>query len=549
MRMLLTSLLRVLCLVACVCAGAAAAQDDAAPVAFERETLNAGLGPIPHALDLTSPQTAVESFLAAAEAGEWGVAAHALDLGDIPPDRQPELGPELAQMLYTVLERKVLIRWSDLSERPDAMRETGSGDTPLVGEPRKSLLLGVLDLDGRPVSVRLNRIRAAGMDPVWVFAQSTVENVPALYERHKPSRLERAIPDAFKVETLWGLRLWEVLFLPLAMLLIAASGVAVWRLLAAISRRCGRLVGPLVLSLRVPLTITVVTMLLSTLTTDVVVVSSVASAVIDPLIVLGYVAAAVALVANVIDAILAHVIDTDPAKMSSPEYASQRSIATSIAAARRSLVVVAVVAGLAIVLSSANVFRSLGFSLLASAGVLTLVLGFAAREVLGNILASLQISLNRSARIGDFLEFEGQWCTVERIHFTFVQLKLWTGNRRVVPVSYFVQQPFENWSLVEFKMMRLVTLKLAADADVQPLREAMQRFVERDDRVGPKDEAFCKVTEHDALGMTALFAVPVPVPDAGWDVECELREHLLAEARRQGIEMPSVRGAETPAAA
>ena len=241
---------------------------------------------------------------------------------------------------------------------------------------------------------------------------------------------------------------------------------------------------------------------------------------IEPTVLLCYVAAVVILVVNVVDAILGRMISTDPGDMSMPDNAESRSLATGISAARRLLLVLAVLLSLGIVLTSADVFRTLGFSLIASAGVVTLILGFAAREVLGNILASLQISLNRSARIGDFLEFDGQWCTVEKIHFTYVQLRLWTGNRRIVPFSYFVTNPFENWSHVEFKMLRLVKLKLAATADVPLLRERMEAFVRDEDRIGPDDEAFCYVTAQDEFGMTVLFAVPVPVPDAGWAVEC-----------------------------
>ena len=121
--------------------------------------------------------------------------------------------------------------------------------------------------------------------------------------------------------------------------------------------------------------------------------------------------------------------------------------------------VFAVIIGLGVLLHELHLFRTVGLSLLASAGVIGLVLGFAAREVLGNILASLQIALNRSARIGDQVIFDDRWCTVERIHFTYVQLRIWTGNRYVVPVAHFVSEPFENLTMVEPEMMRVVVLK------------------------------------------------------------------------------------------
>ena len=520
----------------CLAALPSAAQD----VVFERQTLNAGLPPAPETLDRSTPQSTLESFFHAAEREDWQTAAYLLDLAEIDPARQPEVAASIARQLFSVIERRVVVRWSELPERPDGMFETGSGDDPLFGEKRRSLSLGAIELDERPVTIRLNRIKPSDGEAVWVFAPQTVANVPALYEQHGPSRLEQRIPERFRTEAFWNLRWWEVIFLPLALVLIAIAGSACWRFFGRLARGAHRsLLRRILREARLPMTIAVVAMLLSWLTTDLLVVSSAAAAVLEPAILLGYVVAGVALAVNVMDALLARVVDTDPTDMADPDNAGQRALATGLAGARRGLIVIAILAGAGIVLASASVFRSLGLSLLASASVLTIVLGFAAREVLGNIMASLQIALNRSARIGDFLEFEGQWCTVERIHFTYVQLRLWTGNRLVVPVSYFISKPFENWSQVEFKMTRLVELKLAHTAEVQPLRERLQAFADKDDRISPKDEAFCYVTSQDMFGKSVLFAIPVPVPDAGWAVECALREYLLDEAERLGIELPA----------
>ncbi len=513
---------------------------DGGPSAFPRTELNPGLPPRPETFDLSTPQSAVESFLAAANAEQWELAAHALDLSLVPDEAQAERAPVLARMLATIIDRKVMLRWSELPERPDALVEGGGRNQPLAGQPRKSLLLGLLDLDGRDVEIRLNRIKPDDQEAVWVFAAPTVENLPALYDRYKPPPLEESLPDPLHVDVLWGLRLWEVLFLPPALLAVALIAYGIWRLVTHLSGRFRHwAVRGLLLSTRLPLALGVVAALLSYLTGSLLVVSSAASAVIEPTILLMYVAAVVILIVNAIDAVLDRIADTNPADMASPDNAVHRGLATQVSAARRVLLVTAVVLSAGIVLSSANIFRTLGFSLLASAGVLTLVMAFAARELLGNILSSLQISLNRSARIGDFLVFEGHWCTVERIYLTYVQLQLWTGNRLIVPVSYFVQQPFENWSHEEFKMLRIVKLKLASGADVQVLRERMEAFAEQDDRIDPPEEAFCYVTSHDEFGKEVLFAIPVPIPDAGWAAECALREYLLDEARRLGVELPA----------
>ncbi len=517
------------------------AQQDAgssAP-AFSRPVLNEGLAPRPTALDLETPRTALETFFAAADAGRWDVAAHVLDLTEVAVEDQADAGPALARELHSVIDRKILVRWSDLPDRPDGMIERGSSESPLVGEKRRSISLGVLEKNDRPVTIRLNRTREDGGEPVWLFSPQTVADTPALYAQHGPSALELAIPASLQRDAVAGLRLWEVLFIPAAIVLIWAAGLAVWRFIgarAASSRR--RLTRHILQGARLPATVAVTAALLSWLTTELLVVSSMASAILQPAILLGYVAAAVILVVNVIDAFLERIVTTDPGEMSQPENAGERALATGISGLRRAVLVIAVIAGAGIILTSASVFRSLGLSLLASASVLTLVLGFAAREVLGNIMACLQISMNRSARIGDQVIFEGRWCTVERIHFTFVQLKIWTGNRLIVPVSQFVSEPFENWSLGEVAMIRPIRLKLGHEAEIPPLRDAFRQIVEEEDAIQPKEDAALYVTGHDAFGIDVRFNVPVPDPQTGWAVECRVREKLLARARDLGIKMP-----------
>ena len=146
----------------------------------------------------------------------------------------------------------------------------------------------------------------------------------------------------------------------------------------------------------------------------------------------------------------------------------------------------------------------------------------------------MQIALNRSARIGDQLIFEGHFCTVERIHFTYVQLMIWNGTRLIVPVSYFVKDPFENWSLEDPAMVRPILLTLAHDADVSALRQAFFDLIEKEDKddVKPKERAAVRVTDQDVFGLKVRFELPSANPATGWDVECRIREGLQEAARR-----------------
>jgi hypothetical protein len=90
--------------------------------------------------------------------------------------------------------------------------------------------------------------------------------------------------------------------------------------------------------------------------------------------------------------------------------------------------------------------RQVGASLLASAGVIGIVAGLAAKPVFSNLIAGLQIALAQPIRIDDVLVVEGEWGRVEEITGTFVVLKIWDERRLILPLSYFIEKPFQNWT-------------------------------------------------------------------------------------------------------
>ena len=499
---------------------------------YEVDALNEGLGPAPPDLDRETPQATVESLLALAEEGGWERAAHLLDLGEIEPGRQPALGPITADKLHTVLDRKLVLSWSQLLDRPDALDERATSNSAVGGQARRSILLGVLDLDDRTVPIRLDRVRPEDGGPVWVFSRQTVENVDALYGLYGPSRLELALPDPLRGEAFWGLMWWEVIGLPLMVGFAVWASVTTYRVTRWGARRAsGTWRGIVWRSLRWPATLAALSTVLWCAAL-IFTFSGVIDAVLSPAIVLGFALAFLVFAVQVLDAMLDRLITFEPMELSEPGEDERRSWATMVSAVRRVILLAFVLAALGMVLASIGVFRTFGFSLLASAGALTLVLGFAARRVLGNILASLQIMLNRSARIGDQIIYDGDWCTVERIHFTYIQLKVWTGIRLVVPVEKFVSEHFANWTHTDPQMTNTVHLKLAGTADVEAMRRRFHELVQGEDEVVDPSAAMVLVTEQDALGQTVRFQFPSPDPTTGWYMECRVRERLIAHAAR-----------------
>lgn len=507
---------------------------------FEMDVLNAGLpDPGPEVLRDT-PQAAMESFLTLTRAGRYEAAAHLLDLGGIEPARQAGAGPELARMLETIIERKVIIDWYSLPDVPDAVEANPPSDDPFAAQPRRSLRLWIIDLDNRPVSLRLNRVKPLGGDPAWVFARQSVENLPALYEAYGPSELERALPDPLRKEGLWGLRVWEMIGLPLLIVAACGMGWLLHHLLTRIaSARQGDLATIIIRNLRKPLVIFAITFVVGTVTSNVFVFSGRISAVLSPLVIVGYVIAAMVLLMNVVDAILDQLVVKTDEDLSSKEQEQRRGLATQVTAWRRALIVIIFIAGTGFVFASANVFRTLGFSLLGTAGIITVILGFAGRDVLSNILSSMQIALNQSARIGDTILFRDYWCVVERINFTYVQLRVWDRTRLMVPVREFVAEPFENWTAMTPELHRVIKLRLGHAADVDRLREcfyAIALDADEGDMSDETDALAVFVTDQDVLGKEVWFILPCNDANTAWQYTCRVRERLIAEIIRWDAE-------------
>ena len=500
---------------------------------FEVASLNEGLEERRDALDLSTPQSAMETFLFAIAEGDAATAAQVLDLSDVPEERQATRGPLLARKLAVVIDRKLVVNWRMLLERPDALDANAAADDPMAGTARKSLLLGLLELGDRGVAIRLNRVKPGKEEPVWVFSRQTVGNINALHEAYGPSKFERSLPGWLRRDAFWGLKWWEVLGLPVLLIAAGFTAVTVWRVLGMGTRRWSEsLTGKVLRALRLPVTLALVTFIVQFATTNLFVVSGIVSKVLQPLTLIGYVAALIALIVNVIDVVLDRIVETDFEEMSAADAEGKRSLATTIGAVRRIVIVAIVLLAAGIVVTTSTTFQSMGVSLLAGAGVLTLLMAFAARRVLGNILASMQIALNRSARIGDQLIFQGELCQVEKIHFSFIQLRHWTGTRMVVPVETFVSEMFWNRSIVEQEMQRVVTLTLSPRADLEGLREAFHSIIAGEEEVEPKEDAKMLVVSHGAVGMEVRFEVPCPDPATAWDIECRVREKLIVAAGR-----------------
>ena len=134
---------RVIALISCIFWPLTLSAQD---TVFEVEALNTGLAPATAPdFDLSTPQSAMETFLLSSDNGDWDTAARVLNLNSFDPTVQSIVGPDLAQKLAAIIDRKVIVSWQQLRERPDSLDANAPSDRAMAGQPRKSLLLAVLD--------------------------------------------------------------------------------------------------------------------------------------------------------------------------------------------------------------------------------------------------------------------------------------------------------------------------------------------------------------------------------------------------------------------
>lgn len=192
------------------------------------------------------------------------------------------------------------------------------------------------------------------------------------------------------------------------------------------------------------------------------------------------------------------------------------------------MLIVMVTLGLA--LMTIGGFRQWGVSLLASAGVVGIIAGFALQPVLTNLLAGIQIALSQPIRIDDAVIVEGEWGNVEEITSTYVVVRLWDWRRMILPLSYFITTPFQNWTRETSRLIGTAMFYVDYEAPIDRLREAFERIVKASP-LWDGDVQVLQVTDiSERVAQVRCLASARSAPIA-FDLRCEIREKMLAFMR------------------
>lgn len=176
--------------------------------------------------------------------------------------------------------------------------------------------------------------------------------------------------------------------------------------------------------------------------------------------------------------------------------------------------------------------KQIGVSLLASAGVLGVVLGFAAQKTLGNVIAGIQIALAQPIRLDDAVVVENEWGWIEEITLTYVVVRIWDLRRLVLPISYFVEKPFQNWTRTSADILGSVFLYTDYTVPVEEVRAELGRLLEKSTYWDKKVNVLQVTNATDrTIELRALMSAENS-PTA-WNLRCEIRERLLEFLQRK----------------
>jgi small-conductance mechanosensitive channel len=484
---------------------------------------------------LRTPRSALETFLEAGEDGRFAEAAGILNLSDLPMYDRIDRGPDLAEKLFFVLERRLDVDWREVPDRPDGARDMSAAfleDEALTAPaPRHNLRVGDISGGTAPVEIRLERVQPADTPPVWLIARSTVRNIDVLYERHGPGWFDRNAP-AWALATFGAAPVWQWLGFILLVLLSVAIGLGLQRLvlrwLATSKRRRIRgLVSDVARPLVVLTSVSVLWLTSSTLLS----LSGPPGRWVSTTLAALFVVAITWLAINTVNSLSEFVVKQRLAGMADPDGTRARLHLTNLSVARRTIVFSVVLVGVAVALAQFDTFRTVGASLLASAGVAGIILGVAAQGSLSNVVAGIQIALTQLIRIGDAVYFEENWGTIEDITYTYVIIRTWDLRRIAVPNRYIIAHPLENWEMTQPNMILPVILYVDYRTPVEVLRRKYVEVLEASedwDRVQAPRLQVIDTTE-DTMKVRVLCSAKDA--STAWDLHCHVREELVAYLR------------------
>jgi small-conductance mechanosensitive channel len=243
------------------------------------------------------------------------------------------------------------------------------------------------------------------------------------------------------------------------------------------------------------------------------------------------------LLIGVVAFILCQVVDTAatfvlrPYQLDVADNLQARGIHTQVMVLKKVALTIIGVFTLASMLMVFESVRQFGASILASAGIAGLVVGLAAQRSIATLLAGFQIAMTQPIRVDDVVIVEGEWGRIEDITLTYVVVKIWDQRRLIVPMTHFLERPFQNWTRTSSEMLGTVVLYLDYSIPVRALRDELTRILQASTRWDRRVNVL-QVTDTREHTVEVRALVSAADASQAWDLRCEVREQLVAFVQR-----------------
>ncbi|WNP32783.1 mechanosensitive ion channel family protein [Enterobacter kobei] len=226
-----------------------------------------------------------------------------------------------------------------------------------------------------------------------------------------------------------------------------------------------------------------------------------------------------------------------------------RKIRTQIMYVKKVAIVLLVTLCLSLILLSFPGVRQFGTTILAGAGVAGIIIGFALQKSLVNLFAGIQIAFTQPIKIDDAVVVEKEWGWIEEINLTYVVVRLWDLRRLVLPITYFTENPFQNWTRNNAQILGSVFLYVDYSMPLQPLREHFEKVLS-ETRLWDQETQVLQVTDTTEKTMTIRLLMTAQNSPTAFDLRCYVREKMIEFIQQNYPQsLPQVRATLTPSIA
>ena len=203
-----------------------------------------------------------------------------------------------------------------------------------------------------------------------------------------------------------------------------------------------------------------------------------------------------------------------------------RKLQTQVNLLEKVVVFIIIIITIGLMLLSIDSIKEIGVGIFASAGVVGIIVGLSAQKIVGSVLAGIQIAISQPFRIDDAVVVEGEWGWIEEVNLTYVVVRIWDKRRLVLPTSYFLEKPFQNWTRTTADILGTVFIYTDYSIDVDILRKELTRLLNSTD-LWDKKVNVIQVTDSKQNYMELRILVSAHNSPTAWDLRVFIREKMI----------------------